>query len=154
MNTADLTYRKAAAEGASGFGLLIALYDTLAHDFRRAAAAQRAGDLEQRSKEIKHALTVLAVLENWIENDDGKLARRLKAFYSELRRKSIEAQAQGLAGVFEDLMAETLRIREVWQQMESSAPAAGPEILPPLPAQRQAGPYSVQAERRQFDWSA
>jgi hypothetical protein len=48
MNRTDVTYRKTAAEGASGFGLLIALYDTLAGDLRRAAEAERSNDIEQR----------------------------------------------------------------------------------------------------------
>jgi len=37
MNRTDMAYRKSAVEGATGFGLLIALYDTLAGDLRRAA---------------------------------------------------------------------------------------------------------------------
>ena len=56
MNRTDLAYRKTAVEGASGFGLLIALYDTLAGNLRRAAAAQRRNDLEDRCHEVKHAL--------------------------------------------------------------------------------------------------
>ena len=51
MTRTDLAYRKTAVEGASGFGLLIALYDTLASDLRRAARS-RAG---QRHREAEPA---------------------------------------------------------------------------------------------------
>ena len=54
MNRTDLAYRRTAAEAASGLGLLIALFDTLAGDLRRAAEAQRANDIERRSREARH----------------------------------------------------------------------------------------------------
>ena len=37
MSPTEMAYRKTAIGGASGFGLLVALYDTLAGDLRRAA---------------------------------------------------------------------------------------------------------------------
>ena len=43
MNPTELAYRKTAVEGASGFGLMIALYDTLAGNLRRAAVELDAG---------------------------------------------------------------------------------------------------------------
>jgi flagellin-specific chaperone FliS len=46
MSPTEMAYRKTAVGGASGFGLLIALYDTLAGDLRRAADAERANDIE------------------------------------------------------------------------------------------------------------
>jgi hypothetical protein len=56
MTPTDLAYRKTAVEGASGMGLLIALYDTLAGDLRRAAAAQRAMTLKDAAvKQSTHS---------------------------------------------------------------------------------------------------
>ncbi|HEY9713955.1 MAG TPA: flagellar export chaperone FliS [Chroococcales cyanobacterium] len=154
MNQTDLAYRKTAVEGASGFGLLIALYDTLAGDLRRGAAAQRRGDLEERARELKHALVVLGVLENWVDPNSGILARELIAFYSRLRREIILSQAKQSAKLMDELMAETLRIRGVWQQLDQRNSGDGPEILPPERNQKYSVPLLLQIEPAQLSWSA
>ena len=157
MNNSELAYRTTSVQGASGFSLLIALYDTLAHDLRRAAAAQRAGDLETRGREIKHALVVIGVLQNWIDPESGKLAEQLVAFYSTVRHKLIEAQAKQSAKILEEQMAATLNIREIWQRVqESGVSVPGPEIeiLPPAQAPSYTGVWATHLERRQLSWSA
>jgi len=153
MNSRDLAYRKSAAQGASGFGLLIALYDTLAGDLRRAAAAQRSGNIEARTNELKHAFVVLGCLENWIDADSGVLAKKLTAFYSDLRRKMIEAQAKQSAEMMEQQMATVLGMREIWQKLDLGAEDDGPEILPPARMSGYGG-FAAQMEGRQFSWSA
>ena len=95
MNPTELSYRRTAVEGTSGFGLLIALYDTLAGNLSRAAEAQRKSDIQKRCKEINHALLVIAHLEDWVDREGGgELAEKLVRFYSRLRAKMIEAQAK------------------------------------------------------------
>src|SRR5271169_6196761 len=119
MNQTDLAYRKTAVEGASGFGLLVALYDTLAGNLRRAAAAERSNDLEQRTTELNHALLVIAHLEDWVRRgSSGELADYLLVLYRSLRCKIIEAQAKRSLEILEQQMTEVLRIREVWQGLE------------------------------------
>ena len=149
-----MTYRQTAVEGASGFGLLIALYDTLASDLRSAAAAQQVNDLEKRSARVNHAFTVLGFLENWVEPGSGELADGLVMFYARLRRKMIEAQAKQSAKMLEDLMTEALSIREVWQQLDTATAASGPEILPPVRTQKFGGAFQRQVEQQQLSWSA
>ncbi len=153
MNQTSLAYRKVAVEGASGFGLLIALYDTLAGDLRRAAVAQREGKIEKRTQELKHALLVLANLQNWVDADSGDLARQLARYYARLRKKIMEAQVKQSAGILETEMAETLRIRQIWQNLDQRTSASGPEILPPKRAQRYNAPL-LQMEQAQLSWSA
>lgn len=83
-------------------GLLIALYDTLAGDLRRAAAAQRANDIERRGCEAKHAFTVIGYLEDFVRRGSGGLlSRQLLAFYSTLRRKLLDAQVRQSAEALE-----------------------------------------------------
>lgn len=119
MNWTALAYRKTAAEGASGFGLLIALYDTLAGDLRRAADAERNNNIEKRCLELNHALLVVAHLEDWVDGTSGgELAQKLFGFYSTLRRKMMEAQARRSVEILEQQMAQVLNIREMWQEME------------------------------------
>lgn len=153
MNRTDLAYRKTAVEGASGFGLLIALYDTLAGNLRRAAEAQRASDIETRCREVKHAITVIGYLESCLHRSTGgQLTQRLKAFYAALRHKLIEAQVQQSAEGFEREMAEILKIREYWQQIEQRNTPAEPDAMPA--AAMQPGGYApMPAERRYGGWS-
>jgi flagellar biosynthetic protein FliS len=131
----ELAYRKTAAEGANGVGLLIALYDTLAGDLRRAAEAERSNDLEARAKEVNHALLVVAYLEEYVQRGSGgRLAEHLAGFYKSLRRKTIEAQAKRSAEILQEQMAQVLKIREVWQRLEdgeSSLSQQGKAWIPP-----------------------
>lgn len=154
MNSMDLIYRKTAATGASGFGYLIALYDTLAGDLRRSAAAQRAGNLGQRTEETKHALAVLAFLENWVDKESGELARKLTQFYARLRRKMLEAQGNQSAELFEALMGEVIGIRELWQRIEEQGAYMEQRVQPPITTQLQASGFSAEAENRHLSWSA
>jgi len=119
MSPTEMAYRKTAVGGASGFGLLIALYDTLAGDLRRGAEAERRNNLEDRSRELNHALLVVGFLEDWVtRGSGGKLADHLVVFYKTLRRKMIEAQVKRSASILEQQMDEVLKVRELWQQIE------------------------------------
>ena len=154
MNPIELSYRKTAVEGASGFGLLIALYDTLAGNLRRAADAQLQNDLQKRTQEINHALLVIGYLEDWIDREGGgELAEQLIVFYSAMRAKLIEAQARQSAEILEQQMGKVVSIRGTWQDLELrassilSAPADGePQKYP-------SGSESLE-ERRVSSWSA
>ena len=154
MNPMEDTYRTAVATGASGFSLLIALYDTLAGDLRRAAGAQRAKDLEQRSKELNHALRVLAVLESSTDAERGALAQGLVGFYANTRRQILEAQGKQSAEMLEHLMTEVLKLRELWQKMEAKGTTAEPQILPPATRQQPSNPFRTEPERRSSSWVA
>jgi flagellar protein FliS len=154
MNGSELAYRRTAAEGASGFGLLIALYDTLAGDLRRAADAQRANNIEGRCKEINHALLVIGHLEDWIDRENGgELAQKLVAFYSGLRRIFLEAQVRQSAEMLEQQMEIVLSIRGTWQELEERAAAAlespGTAETRPYP-----GTAPPQDHRSLSSWSA
>lgn len=123
----QLSYRRAAIEGASPVGLVIALYDQLTTDFRRAAAAIRRGDIEGRCAELNHALTVLAQLESWVDRDQGgELALNLTVFYGHLRTKMMEASIRQNATTLEELIGLVLHVRTAWQQKD--APVASAEV--------------------------
>ena len=155
MNATEQTYRRTAVEGASGFGLLIALYDTLAGNLRRAAEAERANDLEKRGAEVKHALLVIGYLEDWIDHENGgELAQKLIAFYRTMRKKLIEAQARRSPEIFEDQMNLVLSIRGTWQDLELRA-ASALEGPPQPGAQKYPGDSGpTQDERTISSWSA
>jgi flagellar protein FliS len=154
MNPTELAYRRTAVEGASGFGLLIALYDTLVGNLRRAIDAQRGNDIQKRCRELNHALLVIGYLEDWIDRESGgELAQKLVAFYSNLRAKLVEAQARNSAEVLEHEMAVILAIRGTWQDLELRASSA--LVVPPASQARSyPGAAISQDDRRVSSWSA
>jgi flagellar biosynthetic protein FliS len=155
MNRTDMAYRKSAVEGASGFGLLIALYDTLAGNLRRAAAAQRANDIETRCREAKHALIVIAYLEDCLQRGSGgALAQVLGRFYSALRRTVINAQIKQSAEALEQQMDAVIKIREHWQKMDLRNPASGKAVVEAAGAAYAGGFPPPQVERGIGGWSA
>ena len=144
-----------AVEGASGFGLLIALFDTLAGNLRRAAAAQRANDIEGRCREAKHALTIIGYLESCLHSCEvGQLTRQLRAFYASLRHKLLEAQAEQSAETFEKEMADVLKIREYWQQIEQRGATPVPMAMRTVTTMQPGNYAPAQAERSYGGWSA
>jgi flagellar protein FliS len=156
MNATEQAYRRTAAEGASGFGLLIALYDTLAGDLRRAAEALRRNDIEARCKELNHALLVIGYLDDWIDRKGGgDLAQKLVDFYAAMRAKLIEAQARNSPDLLEQQMDLVLSIRGTWHDLEARAS----RTLEPSPAtqdqdQEYPGTQPVQPARSVSSWSA
>jgi len=127
--TTEMTYRRSSIAGASTIGLIIVLFDTLAGDFRRAAAALQKNDIETRCKELNHAALVLGQLENWVDlKNGGEPARLLATFYARLRAKILEASAKKSAQILETLIEEVLHVRTSWQQLDFSM-AMPPEQL-------------------------
>lgn len=125
MQSTELSYRVSAADGASGLGVIIALYDTLAGNLRRAAEAERSKNLEKRCLEVNHALLVIGYLEDAMERArPGELTKQLVGLYSSLRRKLIEAQVKRSPDLMEEQMERVLSLRESWQKIEFSVPDA------------------------------
>lgn len=153
MIRTDLAYRKTAAVGDGGIGLLIALFDTLAGDLRRAAIAERDGDLEKRCNEARHALLVIGYLEDAVTRGvEGELAQKLALFYRLTRRRILEAQAKRSARALEDAMAEVLNVRELWQRIGDNAPP--PEASLPARMPGFSGVTESYAERSENNWAA
>jgi flagellar secretion chaperone FliS len=156
MNSVEFTYRKtAAAAVGNGLSLLIALYDTLAGDLKRAADAERQNQIDRRGREISHALLVIGYLEDWVRRGTGgELADQLTSMYSSLRRGLIQAQVRRSPEILEEQMTLVLKVRAVWQAMETRAAQSGPEILPPLPAPPYLGVASQEMSHSPLSWSA
>ena len=155
MSPTEIAYRKTALGGASGFGLLIALYDTLAGDLRRAAEAELRNDIGTRCQQVNHALTVIAYLEDWIDRGPGgDLAVGLKSFYASLRRKMIEAQAKRSAKLLEEQMKEVLDLRAIWQAMEQPGASTASAGLGSMPGANYPGGSTPMYGSNASGWSA
>ena len=123
MSTTEVSYRRLAIQGASRIGLMIALFDQLASDLRRAAAALRKNDIETRCKELNHAFLVLGQLENWVDvKNGGGSAQTLSRFYAYLRAKMLEAGASKSAKLLEMQVDMILLVRSSWQQLDAPPP--------------------------------
>jgi flagellar protein FliS len=125
LSQTELSYRKSAIEGASSIGLIIALFDTLAGDLRRAAAAIRKNDIEKRCRELNHGALVLGQLESWIDvNQGGESAQTLSSFYKYLRAKMMEAGISQSASLLETQIEMILHVRSAWQKLDVAPPEA------------------------------
>jgi flagellar secretion chaperone FliS len=125
----QLSYRKSAIEGASSIGLIIVLFDTLAGDLRRAAAAIRKNDIEKRCRELDHASLVIGQLESWIDmNNGGESAQTLAAFYAQLRARMMEAAGSKSAELLETQIANIMQVRSAWQKLDTGTTAVPAEI--------------------------
>ncbi len=131
LSQTGLSYRKSAIEGASSIGLIIALFDTLAGDLRRAAAAIGKNDIEKRCRELNHGSLVLGQLESWIDmNNGGESAQTLSGFYAYLRAKMMEAAGTNSAKLLEAQIDMILHVRSAWQKLDT-----GPQRTPGMPAE-------------------
>lgn len=130
LSQTELSYRKSAIEGASSIGLIVALFDTLAGDFRRAAAAIRKNDIEKRCKELDHASLVLGQLASWVDMDKGgESAQALAQFYAYLRATTMEASVTQSATLLDTQIDTILQVRSAWHKLDNAA--QGPPGTPP-----------------------
>ena len=157
LTETGLSYRKSAIEGASPIGLMIALFDTLVGDFRRAATALRKNDIESRCRELNHAALVLGQLENWVDlKNGGESAETLARFYAYLRAKMMEAAVAKSASILEMQIDMILHVRTAWQQLDASAQP--PEKQLGASSEKAGSPYGTasgaEVERVPFSQSA
>jgi flagellar protein FliS len=136
--SAASAYQLSSARGASPVGLVVALYDTILRDLRRALAAVEAGDVEARVFELNHAITVIAHLRDVLDRQRGaEAASRLARFYELTHAMILEANVSGSRAAIQKLLDLYGGVRNAWEQAErqlaNNAPAAphhAPE--PPL----------------------
>jgi flagellar secretion chaperone FliS len=148
LSTTELSYRRSAIEGASPIGLMIALFDTLAGDFRRAALAIRKNDIETRCRELNHAALVLGQLENWLDlNNGGDSAHTLVRFYAYLRSKMTHAAASKSASLLDSQIEMILHVRSAWQQLDIS-PSHRLKEPSELPRAQKTEPYASTPEAK------
>ena len=119
-----LAYRRAATQQASVVGLVIALYDTLAGDLQRAAIAMDRHNIEERTRQLKHGLSVLTQLDSLIDMEQGgQTAVHLRRFYGFLRDEMLRAQFEQDASILENASKLLLEVRGAWQVVDVRATA-------------------------------
>lgn len=110
-----LSYRESAVAGASPVRLVILLYEQAIEDLRRAVLAVTKGDIEGRTREINHALTIIGHLQATLDKErGGQVAQTLDHFYEQLRAGLLQAQCKQSAAALQDQIAHLMQVHEAW----------------------------------------
>jgi flagellar secretion chaperone FliS len=114
-----LTYRESAVAGASPVRLVILLYEQAIEDLRRALTACRAGYVEERTRQINHAILVLGHLQSSLDAErGGAVAAHLDRFYNQVRAGLVEAQCGQSAVILERQISHLTEVHEAWCEVE------------------------------------
>ena len=125
--SAAQNYQQETARGASAIGGVVALYDTILRDFRRASAAAAAGNVEARVFELNHALTVIGELNGVLDYQrGGEAAKRFQNFYEVTRGLILEANLRATPESLERLIALYSPVRQAWNKVDSLIPSGQP----------------------------
>jgi flagellar protein FliS len=127
----QLAYQEAAVRNANAVELVVMLYDILAKDLQRAIASMEAGDIEARTRHVKHGLLVLQQLEGTLDMEQGgQLASSMSRFYHMMRSQMMKAQIEQDASILGELVQLLLSVREAWVQINTrNAGAAGETFI-------------------------
>jgi flagellar biosynthetic protein FliS len=113
------TYRKMQVSGASKVGFVVALYETMIADLAAAIAAIREGNIERRSAELQHALTVLGYLQATLDRERGcGPAQHLERFYSVMRARIMEGQLRASAPILDSVIGHMTEVCDAWRQVD------------------------------------
>jgi flagellar protein FliS len=130
-NAAD-SYQRETARGASAIGGVVALYDTILRDFRRASAAVAAGNIETRVFELNHALTVIGELNGVLDyQKGGEAATRFQNFYEVTRGLILEANLRSSQESLDRLIALYSPVRQAWGKIDGLVPSGQPRQASP-----------------------
>ncbi|HUK23300.1 MAG TPA: flagellar export chaperone FliS [Terriglobales bacterium] len=121
------SYRQAAGRGASGVQLVVLLYEQIIHDLGRAIKAIEAGDIEARTRELNHALKVIAHLQTTLNLEvKGHVVPNLMRFYATLRARLLEAQAKASPAMLQEQIGVLLEMREAWTEVDRAVNGSQP----------------------------
>lgn len=124
-------YQDSSIRGATPIELVVALYDSAIADMRRALSAMKSTQIEDRGKEISHALMILQQLQGTLDFENGGgAARQFEQFYNLVRAKLLEAQMRGSAELMQQQIRYMSEVRDCWSQarrlLESRPAVANP----------------------------
>lgn len=129
---ARLSYREAAARGATPVQLVLFLYEQALADMRRALVALQRGNVEARTREINHAIVVIGHLHATLDMDrGGEVAKNLARFYGTLRQGLVDAQCRQSAELLQQQISYLELVREAWLEVQRATALAA---QPPAPA--------------------
>jgi flagellar secretion chaperone FliS len=146
---ARLSYREAAARGATPIKLVVLLYEQALDDLRYAIAALERGEIEARTRKINHAIVVIGQLQASLDLEQGgQVARNLERFYEVVRKGLVAAQFQQSARALQEQVSHLLLVHEAWLEVERAIARADRKSGEQLPA------AAISPGDNLTDWSA
>jgi flagellar secretion chaperone FliS len=124
-------YRESEITGDNPVHLVVLLYDQLLRDLRRALDAFAKQDIQNRCRELDHALVVLAQLQGTLNLESGgEVAQNLDRFYNLVRDGLLRAGIEGSVELLEKQWRNILGVREAWLEVEHQQSAPAPQHGP------------------------
>jgi flagellar secretion chaperone FliS len=143
-------YREGAVRGATGAALVILLYEQVIQDLRRGVLAIEQGDVELRTRQINHAISVIGHLQSTLNRErGGGVSRKLDLFYCHVRARLIEAQVQVSKEILQEQISNFLSVREAWIEVDRAT--EGRAAGQPVSSGRHEDRFTA-APRASTDW--
>ncbi len=140
--------------GANPVRLVICLYEQAIDDLRRALLALEKNDIETRTREINHALMVIAQLQGSLDKQRGAdVASNLDVFYNQVRAGLVEAQFKQSASLLEQQISHLSLVHEAWLEVERVTQTSSAQSQPQSQPQSPTPPVSA-GETPFADWNA
>jgi len=118
---ARISYRESAVRGATPVQLVIALYEQVLDDLRRALAAFEKKDIEDRTRSINHALVVIGQLQASLNmTRGGNVAQNLQRFYNMVRTGLLQAHIQQSVLELKEQIAHVMLVHDAWVEVEQT----------------------------------
>ncbi len=150
-------YRELAIKGATPVGLIVILYDMAIESLAHATREIDAGNIEGRTADLNHALSVIGELQRSLNMEvGGEVAIRLSDLYDVARSKILEANIKVSKEIIERLSGVLSSMRDAWKIVEeknASQPGMqdsqeAPRMVPTAPA-----PAQQDEPAPQLQWS-
>ena len=146
---ARTSYRESSVRGASPVRLVISLYEQAIDDLRRAVISLEKGDIENRTREINHALLVIAQLQGSLDMErGGDVAKNLARFYNLVRSGLTEAQFKQSSTLLQQQISQLVEVHEAWIEVERAT------VLPQSPSERSQAHAPSASETSGANWNA
>ncbi len=119
-------YRESAVRGASPVGLIVILYEEIIRSLRRAQRAMHAGQVEERTNALTHAINVIGHLRGVLNFEKGgRVASQLAVFYDLMQAQILAANIAPADAAFETLIAAFTTVKETWQTVDRDVSGGG-----------------------------
>jgi len=149
LNT-QLAYQEAAVGNAGPIDLIVMLYDIVARDLQRAAAAMETGDIELRTRHLKHGFLALEQLEVTVDQEKaGELAANMSRFYGMVRSQIMKAQFRQDPAILRELIRLLFNVREAWVELKGRLASGVSE-----PQRKTSGSFYEQPQVRSASWNS
>jgi flagellar protein FliS len=129
MNDPVRIYRESAVRGASPVGLIVILYEEIIRSLRRAQRALRAGQIEERTNALTHAINVIGHLRGVLNFEKGgRVAQDLAVFYDMMQAQILSANIAPTDAGLETLATAFATVKETWQAVDREVSEHGNEM--------------------------